>query len=112
MEKLRSLKVNKKGQVLAMVGGVVMGVMVLIFLIFAVLYGISALNPSSFFAVGSADANATANLQNNLTSGVSQFGKYIPTVLLVLGVVLVLSAIVILIIYVRRMQGGGMSGGL
>jgi Na+-transporting methylmalonyl-CoA/oxaloacetate decarboxylase gamma subunit len=100
-------KRNKKGQMLELIGGTVVGLMVLIFTIFAVLYGISALNPSSFFTAGSASANATTSLQNNLTQGVGSFGSYIPTVLLVLGVVLVLAAIAILIVYVRRMQGGG-----
>ena len=104
---------HKKGQTLELIGGTVIGFMVLIFLIFAVLYGISALNPASFFTANSASANATTNLQNNLTSGVSTFGGYIPTVMTVLAVVLVLAAIVILILYVRRMQmGSGASGGL
>lgn len=99
---------NKKGQTIELIGGTVLGFMVLIFVIFAVLYGISALNPSSFFTSGSASYNATANLQNNLTDGVGTgFAAKIPTVFTVLAVVLVLSAIAVLIIYVRRMGGGG-----
>ena len=97
---------NKKGQMLDLIGGTVVGFLVLIFVIFAVLYGVAVLNPAGFFATGSASANATTVLTNNLTSGVAQFGGYIPTVLIVLGVVLVLAAIAILIMYVRRMQGG------
>lgn len=103
-------KIGKKGQVLNAITGVVIGLMVLIFTIFAVLYGISKLNPSSFFTTGSADANATASLTSNLTSGVAQFGGYIPTILVILGVVLALAGIVILIAYVRRMGGGGGMG--
>ena len=105
---MRSIKnkSSKKGQVLNMVSGVVIGLMVLIFTIFAVLFGISKLNPSSFFTLGSPDANATANLQSNLTSGISQFAQYIPIIMIVLGVVLAISGIVILIVYVRRMSGG------
>lgn len=101
---------SKKGQVLELVGGTVVGVMILIFMIFAVLYAIAVLNPSSFFTTGSANANATASLTGNLTSGVAQFGGVIPNVLLVLGIVLVLAAILILIMYVKRMghsEGGG-----
>ena len=95
-----------------MVGGMVLGVMVLVFLVFAVLYGIGVLNPASFFT-DDISKNATSNLQNNLTSGISSFAGQIPTVFKILAVVLALSAIVILIVYVRRMQGGGMqSGGL
>lgn len=99
---------NKKGQTIELIGGTVLAFMVLIFVIFAVLYGVSALNPASFFTTGSASYNATQNLQNNLTSGVGgDFAAKIPTVFTVLAVVLVLSAIAILIIYVRRMAGGG-----
>lgn len=106
-------KINKKGQTLDLIGGTVVSFMVLIFIIFAVLFGISALNPTSFFTAGSNEANSTSQLQANLTTGVGQFGKYIPTVFLVLGVVLVMSAIVILILYIRRTQGAtGTSGGL
>ena len=107
------MKTNKRGQTLELIGGTVIGFMVLIFLVFAVLYGISALNPASFFTANSASANATTQLQNNLTSGVASFAGYIPTIMTVLAVVLVLSAIVILILYVRRMQAGsGSVGGL
>ena len=103
---------NKRGQTLDLISSTVVGFLVLIFVIFAVLFGISALNPSSFFAAGSANANATNTLTSNLTTGVSQFGQYIPTVMIVLGVVLVMSAIVLLILYIRRTQGatGGSSG--
>jgi Na+-transporting methylmalonyl-CoA/oxaloacetate decarboxylase gamma subunit len=104
---------NKRGQTLDLISGTVVGFMVLIFIVFAVLFGISALNPTAFFTSGSAEANATGQLQANLTSGVAQFGKYIPTVMLVLGVVLVMSAIVLLILYIRRTQGAtGSAGGL
>lgn len=100
---------DKKGQVLNGITGLVIGIMVLIFTVFAVLFGISKLNPSSFFTTGGADANATRDLQQNLTSGVSQFGQYIPTVLVIMGVVLAISGVALLIAYVRRMQGGGAS---
>lgn len=106
-------KINKKGQTLDLISGTVVGFLVLIFVIFAVLFGISALNPASFFTTGSANANATNQLTSNLTDGVAQFAKYIPTVMIVLGVVLVISAVVLLILYVRRTQGSvGGGGGL
>lgn len=105
---------NKKGQTINLISGTVLAFMVMIFLVFAVLYGISALNPSSFFTTGSAEANATTKLVTNLTTGVSSFGDYIPKLFAVLGVVLILSAIVLLILYVKRMQGsaGGSTSGL
>ena len=104
-------KINKKGQTLDLIGGTVVGFLVLIFIIFAVLFGISALNPASFFPASSGEANATASLQANLTTGVASFGKYIPTVMIVLGIVLVMSALVILILYIRRTQSATGSGG-
>lgn len=105
---------NKRGQVLELVGGTVLGLMGLIFLIFAVLYAISALNPSGFFTAASASANATLALQNNLTTGVSNFSNFTVTIFSILGVVLVLAGILVLILYVRRMQesGGAGQGGL
>lgn len=108
---LAKLRVGKRGQVIGATGSTVVNVMVLIFLVFAALFGIATLNPSSFFTAGSANANATANLQNNLTEGVSQFGGQLPTVFKVLGVVLALSAIALLILFVRRMQQGSESSG-
>ena len=112
--KAKNSKMNSRGQVIDLVSGTVLGIMGLIFVIFAVLFAIAALNPSSFFTANSASANATAQLQQNLTAGVAQFGVYIPTAFVVLGVVLALAAILILILYVRRMQGstGGTTGGL
>lgn len=110
---MRNIINDKKGQVLDVIGGSVIGFVVLIFLIFAVLFGISALNPSSFFTANSAEANATSQLSGNLTTGVATFGSYIPTVFKVLAIVLILAAILLLVMYVRRMQvGTGGGGGL
>lgn len=105
-------KMNKKGQgTLNLISATIIGFMILIFMIFAVLFGISNLNPGSFFTAASAEQNATNALVQNLTTGVGEFGQYIPDVLTVLAVVLLLSAIVLLVLYVRRMQGAGGTGG-
>lgn len=105
---------NKKGQIVNTTSGTVLGIMVLIFIIFAVLFGIATLNPSSFFTANSAEANATSHLTANTTEGVSQFGAQIPNVFKILAVVLVLGGIVLLVFYIRRMQqvGGAGSSGL
>lgn len=105
-------KMNKRGQTLELISSTVIGFLTLIFVIFVVLFAISALNPSGFFTAGSANANATTTLTSNLTTGVSSFGQYIPTVMVVLGIVLVVSALVLLILYVRRAQMGGGSSAL
>ena len=104
-------KMNKKGQIVSTISGTVMSIMVLIFIIFAVLFGIATLNPSSFFTAESAEANATEALTANLTSGVSQFGGQLPNLFKILAVVLVLGGIVLLVLYIRRMQAVGGSGG-
>lgn len=109
---MKALSKNKKGQVVDLVGGTVLGVLGLVLIIFVVLFALSALNPSSFFTAASASANATTQLQNNVTHGVGQFGQYIPTVMLVLGVVFVLAGLLVLVLYIRRMQIGGNAGGL
>lgn len=106
------MKMNKRGQIISTISDTTLSIMVMIFLVFAVLFGVAALNPSGFFTAGSADANATGQLQANLTAGVATVGAYIPTAFKVLGVVLALGAIVLLIVVVRRMQGGGEGVGL
>lgn len=107
-------RMNNRGQQFTnFIFGTAVGIAVLVFGLFAVLYGVAVLNPSGFFTAGSADANATLNLQRNLTSGVSQFGAQIPTVMVILGVVLAIAAIVILVRYIRGMnEGMGGSGGV
>lgn len=105
---------NKKGQIVSTISGTTLSIMVLIFIIFAVLFGIATLNPAGFFTANSAEANATGYLTGNLTDGVSQFGAQIPNVFKILAVVLVLGGIVLLVLYIRRMQavGGGGNAGL
>jgi len=105
---------NKRGQIVSTISGTVLSIMVLIFIIFAVLFGIAALNPSSFFTAGSAEAVAVGNLSTNLTTGVGQFGAQLPNLFKILAVVLVLGGIVLLVLYIRRMQavGGSTGGGL
>lgn len=105
---------QKRGQTLNIITGTVIGLMILIFMIFAVLFGISTLNPAGFFTANSAEYNATQSLTANMTSGVAKFGGYIPTIMTILAVVLCIAGIVLLVFYVRRMQGAGGSstGGL
>lgn len=106
----RVAKMNKKGQIVNTISSTAMSIMMLIFIIFAVLFGIATLNPSSFFTANSAEANSTGYLTGNLTQGVGSFGSSIPTLFKVLGVVVVLGAIALLILYLRRMQQVGGTG--
>lgn len=104
---------DKKGQVgINSVTTVVVGIMVFIFVVFAVLYGISTLNPSSFFTTGTSEANSTKSLQGNLTQGIDEFGSKIPTAMTVLAVVFILGFIALLIFTVYRFTASRGSGGL
>lgn len=104
---------DKKGQVgINNVTTLVVGIMVFIFVVFAVLYGIATLNPGSFFSTGSAEANSTSNLQKNLSAGIDAFGAKIPTAMTVLAVVFILGFVALLIFTVYRFtatRSGGLS---
>ena len=113
--KLKSvlLRKSKKGQVVNTISATVLSIMVMIFIIFAVLFGIAVLEPAEFFDANSAEANATGYLTGNLTEGTAELGGQLPNVFKILAVVLVLAGIVILILYISRMrQVGGAGGGL
>jgi uncharacterized membrane protein YidH (DUF202 family) len=107
-------KLNKKGQTLDLATGTIVGLVLMIFVVFAVLFGIAALNPASFFTAGSASANATIALQDNTTRVVSNFSQQLPTVGTILGVVLILAALAILILVITRFRSnsGGAGGSL
>lgn len=109
--KVRSVLKEKGGQTIKLVSGTVLGLVILVFLVFGGLFGIATLNPSSFFTANSAEANATANLQANLTEGVSNFGAKLPSVFTIFGVLLIIAGIVLLVFYIRRMESSGGSGG-
>lgn len=109
--KLKSLKSNKKGQVLNTVVATFVGLFVLVLIGFAVLLGISSLDPASFFTANSVEANATNDAVINLTTGFSAFTGQIPTIMTILGVVVVLAALAILILIVVRIRGASGSGG-
>lgn len=108
---IERFKMQKRGQVANVVAGTVISIFVLIIIMFASLYAVSVLNPSSFFATGSYNANATNDLTQNFTSGTSQFAARIPTVMVILGAVFALAGIVLLIVYIKRGFGDTVSGG-
>lgn len=111
MKKLSLFPKNKKGQIVNTISSTTLSIMVLIFIIFAVLFGIATLNPAGFFASNSAEANSTGYLTANLTAGVGQFGGQLPNLFKILAVVLILGGIVLLVLYIRRMQAVGGAGG-
>ena len=104
-------KLSKRGQTLDLVTGTVIGLVVMIFIVFAVLFGLSALNPSGFFTAGSISANATTALQENTTRLISNFSQQLPVLGTILGVVLLLGALGILILVIYRFRANAGSGG-
>lgn len=81
-------------------GALIIGVIV-VFVILETMTGAGLLTDG-----GSLD-NATDNLVTNLTTGVSNVGNKIPTVLLVAAVVIVFSVLVVLAAQYRNMKLGG-----
>jgi len=103
--------INKKAQILDTVTATFVGLFVLILIGFAILLGISELDVGSFFDANSAEQNATTGAVTNLTAGFSNFTGQIPTIMTILGVVVVLGALAILILVVVRVRGASGSGG-
>ena len=103
---------SKKGQVIDTATGVAIGFFGFILITFVVLYAISALNPGSFFTAGTAEANATNQLRQNFTAGISNFSSQIPASMTILGVVLILGFLSLLIVIVMRFKGTTSSGTL
>lgn len=108
----RFKKMNKRGQVIELATGTVVGVVIFLFIVFALLFGIAALNPSGFFSAGSASANATTALTDNTTTLISNFSNRLPVVGTILGVVMILAILGVLIAIILRYRGAGGTGNL
>lgn len=110
---IKIAEMDKKGQVINTMNSTFIGILIFVFLIFAILFGVSILNPASFFTAGSANALAIGNMTENLTAGASESTGQLKNVGKMFAVVMILSVLALLILYVRRMQDvGGDSGGL
>lgn len=110
MNSKRAITPSKKGQTLSLVMGIIGSIFVSIFIVFAYLYGISALNPGAFFAAGSENQNLTNGMVTNFTAGIQIFFATLPTAFKVLGIVFILTFIGLLIVVVTRFRqnsGGG-----
>ena len=104
-------KSNRKGQVIDLITGTVIAIVIMIFIIFALLFGISSLNPAGFFTAGSASNNATLALQTNTTGLIQNFSQQLPTAGTIFGIVLLLAVLGILILMiVRWKEHSSMSG--
>ena len=111
MQKLKPL--NKKGVLgLNLVGSVIMTLLTLAVITIAVFLALTSLNNAGIFTAGTQTANDTNTIINNITSGTTSFFKQIPTIMTVLGVVVLILAVAIIIVAVRRFGGGGAETGL
>ena len=103
---------NKKGQSIDLATGAVVSLVVMLFIVFALLFGVASLNPSGFFTAGSNSANATIALQDNTTRVISNFSQQLPVLGTILGVVLLLSVLGILIMVILRYRNNTQGAGL
>ncbi|GAH51207.1 unnamed protein product [marine sediment metagenome] len=104
---------SKKGQVgLEGITKFIVGALVLAVTVIAVFLALTSLQNAGIFTAGSQAANDTDLIIGNVTTGATQFFTFIPTILTLLGVVLLMIAIAVLIVVVRRAGGAGTGGGL
>lgn len=103
-----SMKVNKKGQAINLALAVIGGLFSIFFLVFLYLFIISSLNPGSFFGASSAEQNATNTLRANFTQGVGSLGQQFPTIMVIVGAVLIISIVLVLF---RFAKSEGITGG-
>jgi hypothetical protein len=82
------------------VGGLIIGTIV-------ILVVVQTLNNASLLGTATAEANITSDLTTNFTSGLTEVGNKIPTILLIVAVVFLFGALVLLIRNANLMGVGG-----
>jgi hypothetical protein len=107
MKSLFSSK-NKRGQIaLDVVEEVVMKLLILAVLGVAIILALTTLGNSNIFTSGSAGANSTTAITNNVSNAVTSFFGNAGTIFNILIAVVLISAVAIIILVVRRFAGGG-----
>lgn len=105
--KLKPLMKNKRGMLgLETVKGVMISLLVIAVIAIAVILALVSLRDSGIFTTGSAEANGTTNIINNITTGIISFFKNVPTFFVLLGVVVLILIIAIVIYSVSRFGDG------
>lgn len=112
-------KMNKAGQTIGLATGTIVSLIIMIFIVFACLFGVAILNPPSFFPRGAGTLNVTNDavqaLQDNTTQVIGNFSQRLPVLGTILGVVLLLSVIGILVVviigFAQRSKGAIGGGG-
>lgn len=102
--------VSKKGQVgLDTAKAVILALMVLGILAFALIVAMGTLNDTNVLTDSSIADNATTDVLNNITTGVSTFFGNATTWFILLGVVVIILIIVIVVVVVQRFGGSRQS---
>lgn len=110
---LKPLMKSKKGVLgLDIVKQVIFTLLVLAVVAIALFLALTSLNNAGIFTANSKAANDTNLIINNITSGTTTFFGNIPTIMTILGVVIIIAAITIIIAYVSRFGGGRSEAGL
>jgi len=94
-----------------LVGDLVNGTGGLIISVVLILVVVSTLLGANLLTTGSIEANVSQDLLTNFTTGITNVGNKIPTILLIAAVVLLFGVLVFLVQRAREMQLGG-SGSL
>ena len=100
---------NRKGQ--GLVTGLILGVIGLVISVIVGFVIVQTLTDASLLTTDTVEKNAVDNLTANLSAGVDEISKKIPTILKIAAVVLLLGVLVFLFEQARRMgffnTGGG-----
>jgi ABC-type amino acid transport system permease subunit len=105
--KLKPLMQSRKGVLgLDTVKAVMIALMTLAVITIAVVLALVTLRDAGIFTSGSAEANQTNNVVNNITKGATDFFRQVPTFFILLGVVVLILIIAIVIVSVSRFSGG------
>lgn len=98
---------NKKGQVgLMEVKSVIITLLVILVLGFAALITVTQLKNSGVFTAGSQEDNDTKDMVNNYTVGIKSFFSYLPTIMVMFGVLVLVGVVVLLIVYITKATRG------
>ena len=104
MKSLNKKRAGIVGDLVNGTGGLIVGVIITLVIV-------STLLGANLLTANSAEANVSEALRDNFTTGLTNVGNKIPTILLIAAVVLLFGVLVILVARAKQMNIGG-SGSL
>ena len=107
------VSMNKRG-VLGMdtVAEVIVFLLTLAVTAIAVFLAMVSLQNANLFTAGSVSANNTNAVINNVTNGTTSFFGNIPTIMTILGAVVIILAVTLILFAVSKFSGGAQGGNL